>query len=121
MEKKIADQTNNCQMKIYLFYVYILTNANHTVLYTGVTNDLVRRCFEHKVKKIKGFTKNYNIDELVYFEKFDLITEAISREKQLKGYSRSKKVALIESFNHNWKDLYKNGRIEIPSHLNEAL
>ncbi|TAL73664.1 MAG: GIY-YIG nuclease family protein, partial [Bacteroidetes bacterium] len=75
-------------MKIYLYYVYILTNVNRTVLYIGVTNDLIRRCFEHKQKKIKGFTQKYNVNKLVYFEQFDLVESAITREKQIKGYSR---------------------------------
>jgi len=82
-------------MKIKLFYVYMLTNKNHKILYTGVTNDLERRCYEHKQKKIKGFTQKYNVDKLVYFEKFDFIDMAIAREKQIKGYSRLKKNNLI--------------------------
>jgi len=101
-------------MKIHLYYVYILTNATHKVLYTGVTNDLVRRCFEHKQKKIRGFTQKYNVDRLIYFEKFDFVDLAITREKQIKGYSRVKKIALIDQFNKEWKDLYFGGRIEIP-------
>jgi len=101
-------------MKIRLYYVYILTNANHTVLYTGVTNDIVRRIFEHKKKIIKGFTSKYNVDKLVYFEVFDFVDLAIAREKQIKGYSRVKKLALINSFNPQWIDLYNNGKIEIP-------
>jgi len=101
-------------MKIQLYYVYILTNANHKVLYTGVTNDLERRCFEHKQKKIKGFTQKYNVDKLVYFEKFDFVDLAIKREKQIKGYSRMKKITLIEQINDGWNDLFNNGIIEIP-------
>lgn len=111
-------------MKIHLYYVYILTNANHTVLYTGITNDIVRRIFEHKKKIIKGFTFKYNVDKLVYFEVFDFVDLAIAREKQIKGYSRVKKLALINSFqpeadqplagNPQWIDLYNNGKIEIP-------
>jgi putative endonuclease len=83
-------------MKIHLYYVYILTNAQHKVLYTGVTNNLERRCYEHKQMKIKGFTQKYNIDKLIYFEKFEFIDQAILREKQIKGYSRTKKTALID-------------------------
>jgi putative endonuclease len=101
-------------MKIHLYYVYFLTNANHTVLYTGVTNDLERRCNEHKKKIIRGFTQKYNVDKLVYFEKFDFIGLAIAREKQIKGYSRSKKNALIDKFNPEWKELHNGGKIEIP-------
>jgi putative endonuclease len=100
-------------MKIHLYYVYILTNTYNNVLYTGITNDLVRRCFEHKQKRIKGFTQKYNITKLVYFEKFDYVDLAIAREKQIKVYSRIKKIALINSFNIEWNDLYNNGRIEV--------
>jgi putative endonuclease len=79
-----------------------------------VTNDLKRRCYEHKQKKIKGFTQKYNVDKLIYFEKFDFIEIAIAREKQIKGYSRIKKNALIDKFNEGWIELYKNGKIEVP-------
>ena len=101
-------------MRIHLYYVYILTNTRHTVLYTGVTNDLERRCFEHKQKIIKGFTNKYNVDKLIYFEQFDFIDLAIAREKQIKGYSRTKKIALIDQFNKEWKELYHDGKVEIP-------
>lgn len=99
-------------MKLHQYYVYILTNVNHTVLYTGVTNDLVRRVFEHKKKIIQGFTSKYNVSKLIYFELFDFIDLAIKREKQIKGYSRVKKLALINSINHGWIDLYSKGKIE---------
>ena len=82
-------------MRIHLYYVYILTNANHAVLYTGVTNDLERRIYEHKHKKTKGFTQKYNVDKLIYFERFDDIDSAIARGKQIKGYSRVKKKHLL--------------------------
>ncbi len=75
------------------------------MLYTGVTNDLERRVFQHKAKEIDGFTKKYNIHRLVYFEAFGDIRDAIAREKQVKGSLRAKKVALIESMNPEWKDL----------------
>ena len=101
-------------MREYIFYVYILTNEHNTVLYTGITNDLERRCFEHKNKKIKGFTKKYNVNKLVYFEKFDQVNAAISREKQIKGLVRSKKISMIELFNKSWTDLYDEGRIISP-------
>ena len=101
-------------VRMHLYYVYIFTNTSHSVLYTGVTNNLVRRCFEHKQKKVKGFTKKYNVDKLIYFEKFDFVTLAIAREKQIKGYSRAKKIELIDQFNKAWEDLYLDGRIEIP-------
>jgi putative endonuclease len=92
-------------MRTLIYYVNILTNAHHNVLYTGVTNDLERRCYEHKHKKIKGFTQKYNVDKLIYFERFDLIDLAIGREKQIKGFSREKKLALINQFNKEWKEL----------------
>lgn len=101
-------------MKTHLYYVYILTNMHHFVLYTGVTNDLERRCKEHRQKKVKGFTQKYNVDKLIYFEVFDFIDSAIAREKQIKGYSRAKKIALIDQFNKQWKDLFINGKIENP-------
>jgi len=99
---------------VHIYYVYILTNKNHTVVYTGVTNDLERRCYEHKHKLIKGFTQKYNVDELIYYEVFDFIDQAIAREKQIKGYSRIKKNALINNFNPDWKNLYINGIIQRP-------
>jgi putative endonuclease len=105
-------------MRIHLYYVYILTNAHHNVLYTGVTNDLERRCYEHKQKKINGFTQKYNVDKLIYFERFEFIDQAISREKQIKGYSQSKKATLINQFNNDWKDLYCDGKITAPDKLN---
>ena len=92
-----------------------MTNAYNKVLYTGVTNDLERRCYEHKHKIVKGFTQKYNVDKLVYFEKFDLIDLAISREKQIKGYSRTKKNALINRFNKEWKELYINKKLVKPN------
>jgi putative endonuclease len=101
-------------MKIHLYYVYILSNRHNSVLYTGVTNDLERRCFEHKQKKIRGFTQKYNIDKLVYYEIFDHIDLAIAREKQIKGYSRARKNRLIDEFNKKWEDLLIEGRIKVP-------
>jgi len=86
------------------YYVYIMTNRSKT-LYTGVTNDLTRRVFEHKNKMIDGFTRKYNITKLVYHEETNDIQAAIGREKQIKGWLRSKKVALIESVNPEWNDL----------------
>jgi putative endonuclease len=102
-------------MRIKLYYVYILTNAHNTVLYTGVTNNLERRCYEHKQKLVKEFSQKYNVDKLVYFEKFDFIDLAIFREKQIKGYSRAKKIALINNFNKEWQELYQNERVKEPN------
>lgn len=90
----------------YNYFIYILTNKNHTVLYTGVTNDLRERVYQHKEKLVKGFTKKYNVDKLVYFEHFTHIDEAIAREKQIKAGSRKKKIDLINSINPEWRDLW---------------
>lgn len=90
------------------YYVYILTNKTTSVRYIGVTNDLIRRIYEHKNKLIKGFTSKYNVDRLVYFENTGDITAAISREKQLKGWTRIKKEALIKNINPLWNDMYQN-------------
>jgi putative endonuclease len=88
--------------------VYILVNPHHTVFYVGVTSDLYSRVTEHKGKiHSKGFTAKYNVNKLVYYEAFYSIEEAIDREKQMKKYSRAKKVALIVKFNPQWKDLYE--------------
>ena len=87
------------------YYVYILTNKNHTVLYTGVTSDLVRRVYEHKNHLVKGFTSRYNIHKLVYYEYTTDVTAAIEREKQWKKWSRQKKIRLIERLNPEWLDL----------------
>ncbi|MAG44362.1 excinuclease ABC subunit C [bacterium] len=95
-------------MKDHQYYVYIMTNQRDTVLYTGVTRDLDRRIWEHKNKIIKGFTKRYNIDKLIYYELYDDIEQAILREKQIKAGSRQKKIELIKIMNPNFKDLAKH-------------
>ena len=87
-----------------VYFVYIMSNVSK-MLYTGVTNDVEGRAFEHKSKRAPGFTKRYNMHKLVYFESFGNIQEAIRREKQIKGWVRAKKVALIESVNPQWADL----------------
>ena len=89
------------------YYVYIMTNKSNTVLYIGVTNDLERRVYEHREKLINGFTKKYNVNKLVYYEVFEDIYTAISREKQIKSGSRQKKINLINGINKEWKDLYE--------------
>ena len=91
-----------------MFYVYILTNKRGNVLYTGVTNDLSRRIYEHKHGSIDGFIKKYNVNKLVYFETCEYAVDAIAREKQVKGWSRKKKDELITAFNPGWKDLYRD-------------
>jgi putative endonuclease len=86
------------------YYVYIMTNKSRT-LYTGVTNDLMRRVYEHKNKLVKGFTSKYNIQFLVYYESTLSVHVALEREKQIKGLLRAKKIALVNSMNPEWKDL----------------
>ncbi len=88
------------------YYVYILTNKYNTTLYVGVTNNLIRRIYEHKHKLVKGFTEKYNINKLIYFEETNSIESAILREKQIKNFSRAKKEILIENFNKDKVDLY---------------
>jgi putative endonuclease len=88
------------------FYVYILASSIGGTLYIGVTNDLIRRVAEHKLKIMKGFTKKYGVHVLVYFEQFDDAENAIRREKQLKKYNRAWKIRLIEELNPNWDGLY---------------
>ena len=98
----------NCQMTVGREYcVYIMTNAHNTVLYSGVTNDLARRVYEHKNGLGSVFTKKYNVVRLVYYEVTDNVQAALAREKQIKGGSRQKKIDLIESTNPEWKDLYE--------------
>ncbi|MCD6329633.1 MAG: GIY-YIG nuclease family protein [Candidatus Cloacimonetes bacterium] len=88
------------------YYVYIMTNHSGT-LYTGVTNNLERRVYQHKHKTVKGFTQKYNITQLAYFEHTHDIGATILREKQIKGWLREKKINLIESINPEWSDLSK--------------
>ncbi|MBI4655850.1 MAG: GIY-YIG nuclease family protein [Elusimicrobia bacterium] len=88
------------------YYIYIMTNWSNIVLYTGVTNNLMRRVYEHKQKLVPGFTSKYNITKLVYYETTPDVNTAIGREKQIKGGSRQKKIDLISKMNPEWKDLY---------------
>ena len=87
------------------YYTYILTNWNGKVMYIGVTNDLRRRLYEHKHHTVDGFTSRYNVDKLVFYEYTDDVKAAIAREKQLKGWTRAKKNALVETVNPLWRDL----------------
>ena len=90
------------------YYVYILTNSHRNVLYTGITNDLVRRVYEHKHHLDKGsFTAKYNVEYLVYYEVTNDVKTAIEREKQIKGWNRKRKNQLVESTNPDWLDLYE--------------
>jgi len=91
-----------------MYYVYFVTNKHLNVLYVGVTNDLLRRIYEHKNKLSKGFTQKYNVDRLVYYEVHTDINTAITREKQIKGWSRKKKDSLVKKWNPLWKGLYED-------------
>ena len=97
------------------YFVYILTNRHHTVLYTGVTSDLARRVFEHRTKVTRGFTNRYNVDKLVFYEAATDPYTAIAREKQIKAGSRRKKIALVTEMNPGWRDLSEDLRQEIAS------
>jgi len=103
-----ADEAIPCHTRQSMqkeYSVYMMTNERNTVIYTGVTNDLERRVYEHKQKITKGFTRRYNICKLIYTEYFSDINEAIAREKQIKAGSRKNKEQLIRDFNPKWKDL----------------
>ena len=91
---------------MYTYHVYILASAKNGTLYIGVTNDIIRRVYEHKNNVIDGFTKKYNVHKLVYCEEFSDVCDAITREKQLKRWNRQWKIELIESINPEWDDLY---------------
>ncbi len=88
-----------------MYYVYILTNASHRSLYIGVTSDLEKRLYEHRMELVEGFTKRYHIHKLIYYETTEDVYSAIQREKQLKGWTRAKKNALIATMNPDWNDL----------------
>jgi putative endonuclease len=94
------------RMEAAMFYVYIMTNRIYGTLYIGVTNDIVRRAWEHREALVGGFTKKYGLKLLVYYEEFQSISDAIHREKRLKHWNRAWKMALIEKTNPNWDDLY---------------
>jgi putative endonuclease len=87
------------------FFVYMMTNRTRVVLYTGVTNDLDRRVWEHRNHAVKGFTKTYKVDRLVYYENFSGARDAIAREKEIKGWRHEKKSALVRTKNPQWEDL----------------
>ncbi len=90
-----------------MYYVYILSNWNNRVIYIGVTNNLMRRVYEHKNEFVEGFTKKYHVHKLVYYEEYSDVRDAIQREKQLKKWNRMKKDNLIQQLNPEWKDLSK--------------
>jgi putative endonuclease len=103
----LAGRRSNLNADMRQYYVYIITNKNNNVLYTGITGDLLERVQQHRSKSIIGFTKRYNVTKLVYFETYDDPVSAILREKQIKGGSRKKKIELVESMNKEWKDLFE--------------
>ena len=90
------------------YFVYILTNQRTTVFYTGSTDNLIRRTWQHKYKLIEGFTKQYNVDKLIYYENCPTLEQALNREKEIKGWTRNKKLKLIKTKNPELKDLSKN-------------
>lgn len=104
------------------FYVYMMTNRSRVVLYTGITNSLMRRVSQHQNSEIEGFTKTYKVNRLVYYERYDDPRDAIAREKEIKGWRRAKKNALVEKMNPNWADLspalFQNTRV-IPSEVRD--
>ena len=91
-----------------MFYVYLLASRKHGTLYLGVTNDLVRRVYEHKTKVVRGFTSRYNVAKLVWYECYDDPENAITREKEIKKWRREWKIRLIEETNLDWSDLYSS-------------
>ena len=93
------------QQNVHQYYVYMMANRRKTVLYTGVTNSLEKRVWQHQTKAIEGFTKRYNCDQLVYYEIHEDINQAIERETQIKAWRREKKNALVGSLNPAWNDL----------------
>jgi len=104
-----APRNDRCRLLLMMnrqYYVYLMTNRHNTVLYTGVTNNLKRRVYEHKEGLGGGFTGKYKVNKLVYFESTEDVYAAISREKQIKGGSRRKKIDLVNSMNPEWEDLY---------------
>jgi putative endonuclease len=103
------------------YWVYILASAKNGTLYIGVTNDLERRVYEHKLGLIPGFTQKYKVERLVYFETTNDAYEALAREKQLKKWKRDWKLSLIESVNPNWEDLAKLDYVWIPAYARMTL
>lgn len=102
------------------YFTYIMASRSH-ILYIGVTSDLRKRVFQHKWKEHQGFTARYNCDRLVWFEIYEDIVRAIRREKELKGWRRARKIALIESVNRTWEDLSRNWYDYEPADYRRAL
>jgi putative endonuclease len=104
------------RMREHLYFVYLLASRRNGTLYVGVTNDVIRRSWEHRSDLVEGFTKKYGVHILVWFEAHDDIHAAITREKQIKGWNRSWKIKLIEKHNSGWNDLYSRllGEVALP-------
>lgn len=103
-----------------MYYVYILTNCHHTTFYTGMTDDVVRRNIEHQVKKYNGFTKQYNVTKLVYYEAYNNYNDAAHRERLIKKWKREYKINAINEMNPNWLDLVKILTEDIPTFYEEV-
>ena len=101
----VSNAAGNPVPREHRYFVYLLTNWNHKVMYVGVTNNLERRVFEHKAKLVEGFTSKYNVNRLVYYEETTDVRAAIAREKEIKKWRREKKNALVVQGNPRWKDL----------------
>jgi putative endonuclease len=99
LSSRAAQTTRDLTIEVKAFFVYMMTNRSRVVLYTGVTNDLERRVWEHKNGTVKGFTKQYKLDRLVFYENYHDIRDAITREKEIKGWRREKKNALVRTLN----------------------
>ena len=106
MRKVVIPAKAGIQKRMNQYYVYILASKKNGTLYTGVTKNLAKRCYEHKQDMVEGFTKEYQVHTLVYYEIHGDINEAITREKQIKKWNRSWKIRLIEEKNPLWHDLY---------------
>jgi putative endonuclease len=102
------------------FYVYMMTNRSRVVLYTGITNSLTRRVWQHQNGEIEGFTKTYKVNRLVYYERFNDPRNAIAREKEIKGWRRAKKNALVEAMNPNWGGFVVNAFSAYPSNSEQS-
>lgn len=106
-EPRISGRPIESSIMSKVYSVYIMTNKPFGTLYTGVTSDLLKRVWQHKNKVVRGFTTEYNLNRLVYYEMFEDVNEAIKREKQIKNLVRRKKIVLILKMNPEWKDLYE--------------
>jgi putative endonuclease len=105
MSSRAAQTARDPAVAVKTFYVYLMTNRSRVVIYTGVTNSLERRIWFHRNNTAKSFTKAYKVDRLVYYEQFNEARDAISREKEIKGWRRQKKIDLVETLNPKWRDL----------------